>query len=770
MTPVPDRVPVLIAGGGPSGLAAAIELGRRGIEVLVVEPRTVLDPLRPRAKTTSVRTMEHLRRWGIADRLRAAAPLPVEHAQDVVFVTGLFGHEITRFENAFGLWTTPQEIAAEPGQQAPQPLVEEVLREAAAELPSVTLLIGWRVASVLDGPDEAQAVARGTRTASRTAITADYLLGCDGSSGISRTAIGARYEGSSGTLPNLSITFRSRALEERELCALGVHYWVIGAERGGLMGRLDLDGTWWAIVQGVDARVRGRRPGRARAVAGRRRHRRRGAGHRPVVGADAAGRPLPRRAGLPRRRRRPPEPAVGRARLQHLRRRRGQPRLEAGRRPAGLGTAVAARQLRGRAPSGGPADDRRGRRPGGVPRAVLRRGRPRRRRDGRAGCCAATSPGAWRSRTREFHSLGLVLGYDYPDSPVVVPDGRPVPAPTARHLRAVGPPGRAPAARLAARRARRSTTCSATASRCCGSAPDVDADRVHRRGDPAADPAPGARSRPPAPAAVALRGRPGPRPPRPARRLARTRRPRTPTACSATSSAPPTARTSSRPPRPPRGDLPMTAPHPSPTGRLPLGRRHRRPPGRGRQRQQRPLGDGARRALAVRRAQRRRLRLLPPLARGPRPRGRRRPEHLPVQPRVEPDRAGGGRVLPRRPRPLPADRRRLPRAGPEPARHARPLHDAALADARRRLDRPEGRRPPRPLRRVRRPGADRRRVRRDDQRAQPDGRPAGAGRHGQARRADPRPAPPRPGRRRRAARTARPGPRGASAAPACARA
>jgi hypothetical protein len=27
----------------------------------------------------------------------------------------------------------------------------------------------------------------------------------------------------------------------------------------------------------------------------------------------------------------------------------------------------------------------------------------------------------------EFHSLGLVLGYDYPESPVVVPDGRPLP-------------------------------------------------------------------------------------------------------------------------------------------------------------------------------------------------------------------------------------------------------------------------------------------------------------------------------------------------------
>jgi 2-polyprenyl-6-methoxyphenol hydroxylase-like FAD-dependent oxidoreductase len=64
MTVVPDHVPVLVVGGGPSGLAAAIELGRRGIDVLVVEPRSALDPLRPRAKTTSVRTREHVRRWG----------------------------------------------------------------------------------------------------------------------------------------------------------------------------------------------------------------------------------------------------------------------------------------------------------------------------------------------------------------------------------------------------------------------------------------------------------------------------------------------------------------------------------------------------------------------------------------------------------------------------------------------------------------------------------------------------------------------------------
>ena len=89
---------VVIVGAGPVGLALAIELGHRSVPCLVLE-RNDRAGAAPRAKCTHTRTREHLRRWGIADRLAEASPLGVDYPSDIIFVTRLSGPLIARFEN-----------------------------------------------------------------------------------------------------------------------------------------------------------------------------------------------------------------------------------------------------------------------------------------------------------------------------------------------------------------------------------------------------------------------------------------------------------------------------------------------------------------------------------------------------------------------------------------------------------------------------------------------------------------------------------------------
>src|SRR3984957_20603310 len=129
---------VVIVGAGPVGLAAAIELGVRGIRCVVVE-RNDRVGYSPRAKTANVRTREHLRRWGIADALRRASPIAPDRPSTVVFATRMNGPLIARFENALNGSRERNNLYSEEAQWVPQYILEDVLRRHAQSLAGVTI-------------------------------------------------------------------------------------------------------------------------------------------------------------------------------------------------------------------------------------------------------------------------------------------------------------------------------------------------------------------------------------------------------------------------------------------------------------------------------------------------------------------------------------------------------------------------------------------------------------------------------------------------------
>jgi 2-polyprenyl-6-methoxyphenol hydroxylase-like FAD-dependent oxidoreductase len=246
-----EREPeVLVVGAGPVGLALAIELGMRGVRVLVAE-RSSRGGSAPRAKTTNVRTRTHLRRWGIADRLAQASPFGVSYPNDVMFVTRLAGPRLAHFQNAFNAAPDRSPHYPEHAQWVPQYTLEKVMREHARTLPTVRMRFD---ATFLDAEQDAEGVVSVLRdgAGAEHTVTSRYLVGADGARSTVRERIGARMEGRAHLARHYNVVFRAPGLAQAHAHGPAVMYWQVGRRGVSVIGPMDRDDVWFFMPTGLE--------------------------------------------------------------------------------------------------------------------------------------------------------------------------------------------------------------------------------------------------------------------------------------------------------------------------------------------------------------------------------------------------------------------------------------------------------------------------------------------------------------------------------------
>jgi len=262
---------VLIAGGGPIGLTAAIALGRRGVPAILVNER-LETATHPKCNNTNARTMEHLRRLGVADDIQAQS-LPPVVARDYAYVTRFCGYEFARMERPHPYMDKGRKVGGNPSflrspetpQYIPQTRLEPILKAHAEKQASVSVRFGWRVLSYEEYEGGVIVTVENVTTHVRRRIAAQYVVAADGARSLARHTLGIGMQGDDGTIERkfmsgtmLSAYVRAPKLLEQSGRPPALITWITNHEVRGFMFAQDERERWivhYQVPHGVDWRT-----------------------------------------------------------------------------------------------------------------------------------------------------------------------------------------------------------------------------------------------------------------------------------------------------------------------------------------------------------------------------------------------------------------------------------------------------------------------------------------------------------------------------------
>ncbi|WP_329168775.1 FAD-dependent monooxygenase [Streptomyces sp. NBC_01267] len=204
---------VLVVGGGPVGMALALDLRSRGVAHTVVEASDG-SVSHPKVSNIGPRSMEFFRRWGVADKIRAAG-WPRDHTLDSVWVTRIGGHEVLRLPIGTSETRRPFAHTPEPDEICPQHWLAPLLADEVGRHPDGPLRLNCRMDTFQQGDDGVVATVTDQRDGTVGTIHAQYLVACDGASSPIRKACGVAAPARHPTQTFRNILFRAPELGEQ---------------------------------------------------------------------------------------------------------------------------------------------------------------------------------------------------------------------------------------------------------------------------------------------------------------------------------------------------------------------------------------------------------------------------------------------------------------------------------------------------------------------------------------------------------------------------
>lgn len=240
---------VLVTGAGPVGLALATELAKRGRTVCVIEQNERVG-LQPRAKTTNVRTMTHMRRWGLAEEMRRRSSLSADFPRQVRFATALFGHDIFCFQNAFCASPQKDDRYPEHAEFIPQYVVEGILLDHVRAEPLATVMLQTRLEDFEQlSAGGIRAETQDLRSGARNFVTARFLVGADGARSTVRKRLGIEMQGLHSLISFVTLILRIPGLNTDPELNHALFHWLVNPAAPCVMGPMDRDGTWfWGMA------------------------------------------------------------------------------------------------------------------------------------------------------------------------------------------------------------------------------------------------------------------------------------------------------------------------------------------------------------------------------------------------------------------------------------------------------------------------------------------------------------------------------------------